>query len=151
MKENGPLDTAPTSGRRAAAWLAIGLIGGMLVLVVLTGTDRQRVEALEHFEETTAVGDTEYFQIPAPPSAEPTAAATLNGQALFPASYEKVEIRDTKVVRVGRDEAARLTIYKSREALQPDKGAREKEAEPLYLLKTGPGEYIKVRRSPAVK
>jgi len=149
VKEDAALIPLPLFAARGARWLAGGLIAGLLLIVVLTVADRARIHALEHFEENSAVGDTLYFQIPADLSGSPAVAVTFNGQPLTPATVKKYESRDTKMLRVGRDEGTGLAIYAVRDAPPGERSVRGAKDDGPYFLKVGPGEYIQLRAAAA--
>lgn len=132
----------PAPYRRAALWISGALVAGLAVIAGTTAIDRARVHKLEQFTELTGVGDTAYFVVPTTPLKPPVAAATLNGQLLFPVSYEMLDPRDTNMLRVGRDDATGLTVYRPR---KPLKGEGERPREIFYYLKTAPNRYLKVR------
>lgn len=121
------------------AWLGGFLLFGLLVQTLLARIDRGRVEKLETFSETTAVGDRVYFPLPAPLPDPPAMVARVKGGALVPVSYQKFEYRDTKMQPSARDPASKLTIYESREPLDDAGG------EKFYFVKTAANEYLKLR------
>ncbi len=130
---------------KSALGLALALLAGVAVVAGFGMANRPRVSALERFEEATAVGDFTFFKVPGIVQKPPPAAVVWNGQPLFPVSYKKVDLHDTKMIRTGRDPASGLTIYQSREPVPPQEGEREKKGEPFYFLKIGPNNFIKVR------
>lgn len=127
------------SGGPAAAWLGGVLLFGMLLLAILARIDRSRVAALEHFSETTAVGDHVYYTLPSPLPKTPAVVARVHGEALAPVDYAKFECRDTKMQPVARDPDTKLTIYEGREPLNDADGGK------LYFVKTAANEYLKLR------
>ena len=132
-------EPAPILGARTLAWLGGILLFGMLLLAILGRVDRARLASLEHFSETTAVGDRVYYTLPSPLPKTPAVAARVHGEALAPVDYAKFECRDTKMQPVARDPDTKLTIYTSRASL-PEGGG-----EMLYFVKTAANEYLKLR------
>ena len=126
--------------KNSAILLGGALLGGIAGLAIFARVDRERVGVLEHFTETSAVGDKTYYRIPEPPPEPPVAVAKLAGEALVPPSYAKFEWRDTKMRPVARDPQTRLTIYATREPLP-----EAKPGETLYFVKTAANEYLRLR------
>ena len=53
---------------------------------------------------------------------------------------------------VGKDDSRKYSIYASREAIPAQEGEVEHTGAPVYFLKTGLGEFVKVQPgAPAVK
>lgn len=146
-------ESTPASGSteifqaQTAQRLGIVLVAGLALVVIFNALDKPRRTQFERYEEVTAVGDKAWFRLPETAQKPPPAAAKFRGQELFPVSYKTVEIRDTKMLRVGDDDSGLLRIYASREPVPPQEGEVEKKGETFYFLKTGTGEYIKVRGS----
>ncbi|MEO7319674.1 MAG: hypothetical protein ABIZ56_11850, partial [Chthoniobacteraceae bacterium] len=131
MREpNSSTEPAPIAGTGILACLGGCLLFGLLVQTLLARNDRGRVEKLEAFSETTAVGDRVYYPVPSPLPNPPIMVARVKGGALVPVSYDKFEYRDTKMQPSARDPASKLTIYEHREPL-PDAGG-----EKCYFVKT---------------
>ena len=147
MRESDPSSETPvvTAGGRALAWLGGCLLVGLLLQTILARVDRGRVQTLETFAETTAVGDRIYYPLPSPLPNPPTMVARVGGRELVPASYEKFQCRDTRMQASARDPASKLTIYESREPL-PDAGGGE-----WFFVKTAANEYLKLRAQTAAK
>jgi hypothetical protein len=124
-------------GARIAAWLGAGLLLGMAIVVVFAWNDRARLADLEHFSETTAVGDRIYFPLPDPLPTPPAIIARFRDESFVPVDYNKVEIRDTKMQPAGRDPGSKLTIYKLRD---PAGGGD-------FFVKTASNEYLRLRRA----
>ena len=138
-ESKSPAESEPMLGAHAAAWLGGVLLFGMLLLAFLARIDRSRVVALEHFSETTAVGDHVYYPLPSPLPKAPAVVARVQGEALVPVDYAKFECRDTKMKPVARDPETKLTIYEGREPLNDADGGK------LYFVKTAANEYLKLR------
>ena len=136
---NSPTEPATIMGTRMLAGLGGCLIFGLLVQTLLARIDRSRVEKLEAFSETTAVGDRVYYPLPSPLPNPPAIVARVKGETLVPVSYEKFECRDTKMQPLARDSAAKLTIYESREPVADAGG------EKFYYVKTAANEYLRLR------
>lgn len=144
MREpNSSSEPTPIAGGRVLAILGGCLIFGLLLQTLLAKIDRSRVDKLEAFSETTAVGDRVYFPVPKPLPNPPAMVARVKGAALVPVSYEKFECRDTKMQPYARDSAAKLTIYELREPTP------EAAAEKFYFVKTAANEYLKLRAEAA--
>jgi hypothetical protein len=75
----------------------------------------------------------------------PPVVATLNGQPLYIIDNEKKELKDTTMLRVGRDDATGLTVYTSR---KPPAGAPNPNGKARYYLKLGRNDYISVGAVP---
>ncbi len=143
-----PTDPPPIAsifGGKSAARLALALLTGLAVVAAFGVINRPRSAALEQFGELTAVGDPTYLTLPESAQKPPPAAATWEGKPLYPVSYKKLDLRDTKMLRAGRDVATGLTIYRSLDPVPPQSGEREKKGEPMLFLKLAPNAYIKVR------
>jgi hypothetical protein len=117
------------------------LLGALAVIVVLAVRDRARVADLEHFEESSAVGDTAYFRRPREPQTSSPVVVTLDGQPLYLIDNEKKEVRDTAMLRVGRDDVSGLSVYTPREPLANDPNP---DGKPHYYLKLGRNDYMRV-------
>lgn len=127
-------ETSPRAltGEAAARTLGSTLIAALALIAVLGVIDRGRTKSLEHFEESTAVGDSRVIELGA--DGKPAVVLPkLNGQPLAP-DGGRVEVRDTKMERVARDEASGFTIYRQREGKEHD-----------YFLKVAPNAFLKVR------
>lgn len=145
MNELSSTESAPAfPGGRQAVILGIGLLAGLLMALGLILWDNSRRTELEGIVESTAVGDTRYFVVPDPAPAEPyPPAAHFQGKPLIPSGYKRHEKREADLQPVGKDEATGLTIYQA--PVKP-KDAGEP---PTYFLKTGRGEFIKVKPATA--
>ncbi len=119
------------------------LLVALALILILTWRDNARRSTLEVVTESSALGDTNYLRVPEPPPEPPYAAvAMLNGKPLYPAGFKRHEKREGDLVRVSVDEQTSLAIYK----VPPGaKGEGKNEPEPVYFLKIGPGEFLKVR------
>jgi hypothetical protein len=141
MNESCPTEPVPAfPGQRAAVALCVALLMGLGLALALVLRDNAHRGELEGVVESSAVGDTHYLSIPEPPPPEPfPAVAHLHGQPLIPAGYKRHEKREADLQPLAKDEATGLTIYQA-----PVK-AKEAGEPPTYFLKTGPGEFLKVR------
>ncbi len=130
----------PILNSRTAFALGATLLVGFGALTVLGYVDRKRTTTIEQFKEDTAVGDRVHYLVPKPVPNPPTTVATLDGRALVPVSFDKVECRDTKMRPVALDAQTRLTIYRSREPLP-----NTSPGESAYYVKTASNEYLRLR------
>ena len=132
---------APKSAFRFGAALLLAL----LLIIALALIDRLRERPLEQFLEISAVGDTVYFGRPALDNkaafAEPV--AVLDGVPLYIVDGNKRELKDTNMVRVGRDAASGLSIYTPR---KKDELKPSADSERVYFVKLGRNDYLQVRR-----
>jgi hypothetical protein len=143
MNELSSTESAPAfPGGRQVVILGIGLLAGLLMALGLILWDNSRRTELETIVESTAVGDTRYFVVPDPAPPEPYPPAVhLQGKPLVPSGYKRHEKREAELQPVGKDEATGLAIYQAPvKAKDKDKGEP-----PTYFLKTGRGEFIKVK------
>ena len=111
---------------------------GFAAVVAFTLRDAGRVGELEHFEQVTAVGDTNYFTVPSPPPNPPAVVAHGDGKAWVPVDFAKQDHRDTQMLRAGRDDASGLTLYRPREKAKADE----------LFLKIEPNGYLRLRPAP---
>lgn len=118
---------------RAAIWLATALLMGFGGAVAFSVLDRPKAATLEAFSETTAAGDTHYYEVPLEKLAIPDPVLTWEGRPWAPINFEKVKTADPEMVRVGTDDASGLTLY-HRKA-----GGAER------FIKTDVGEYLQVQ------
>lgn len=135
-------DSAPLFAPRGALRVGLVLVAGLVLIVALAIADKARRPRLESVTETTAVGDTAVFRIPAK---LPVVGATLEGQPLHVVSAETIEVRDTHTVRVAHDPAAGLTIYRLSPAATDEERDRAEKGRKAYLLKVEPNEYVKAQ------
>ncbi|MHA3773215.1 hypothetical protein ACXR0O_16905 [Verrucomicrobiota bacterium sgz303538] len=133
--------------RKAAMRLGEAILIGFAVIIVLAGIDNAQRSKLETFQEVTAVGDRAVFPIPAQVQKPPVAAVSFRGQPLYPVSYEPVEIRDTKMIRLGRDDNGQYFVYGTRENVPPQEGETVRKGETFFFLKVEPNKYLKTRTS----
>lgn len=129
---------APPSPRlfapRAAVWLGVAVLAGFAAVLAFTLRDAGRETALEHFDQITAFGDTNYFVVPTPPPNPPTAIVQWEGRAWVPVNYIKHDLRDTQMVRVGHDLASGLTLYRPREGVKANELFVKRDTDSFYLL-----------------
>ncbi len=132
----------------AAVRLGEALLIGFAVIILLAGLDKAQREQLETFQEVTAVGDRAFFPMPEQHPQPPVAAVTFRGDGLVPVSYEPVEIRDTRMIRLGKDESGQYSVYSRRAPADEKERGKEKEKldpeEAKYLyLKVARDEYLR--------
>jgi len=132
----------PLSYPRTAYALAFILVAGFALITVDALRQRGQRSELEQASETTAVGDRSWYQAPA---ASPAVAVVYHGDPLFPVGARRLELRETKMTAIGKDDAGKYSVYISREAIPPQDGEVERRGAPVYFLKTGLGEFIKVQ------
>jgi hypothetical protein len=133
--------------RRHAIYLGAALLAGLTLVLIFTALDRSRRTQLEATSQTTAVGDRAFFLLPQISQKPPGVAANFRGQPLYPISYARVEIRDSRMTQAGSDDSGTFRIYTTREHVPLQDGEIDKPGEPVYFLKTAPDEYVKVRPS----
>jgi len=146
MNEESKIESAalPLSGMRGAFRIGLAVLIGMTVLLFLIRHDWAARSSLESFSETTAVGDQAYFKAP-PKSAPIAAVANFQGKPLTPVSLRRIELRDSKMSTVGTEDGGVVHIYASTEPVPMEKGEAEAKGKPVYYLKTGINEYIRVQ------
>lgn len=127
-------DPTPFLGSRAATVLVILVLLGFSGVVAFSVIDRTKASSLESFSQTTAVGDTHYYEVPLVQLAVPEPVLTWQGRPWAPASYEKVKISDTDMVRLGQDEATQFRVYRE----------RGKPADSPIYLKIDVSEYLRL-------
>jgi hypothetical protein len=127
--------------------LGVLLLGGLAILLGLTHRDQVHRAELERAEEVTAVGDLRFFNMPTEIVKPPPRAAVLNGQPLYPVSYKPYELPDSRMIRVGVDAEAGISIYETAVNVPAQEGEREKADQKFYFLKLAPKEYLRVRAS----
>lgn len=132
---------------RPLNFLGVLLLLGLAGLTIFAAISRRSVSGLERFSETTAVGDTAFFQLPNPLPDPPAPVISLQGQKLVPVSYAKVSgpgMRDTQMRAVARDAQTRLTIYTPRKTA-------ESAGAPRYFVKLRPNTYLALQAAEPVK
>jgi hypothetical protein len=125
------MNEPPTAmlGASAAFRLGAALLAGLALMLALAARDHHRRAELETVEEATAVGDKALVTLPA--------SVRWQGRPLRIEEGKRESLRDTRMRRVGRDEASGVSIYQ----YQPPPG---KAPPPLALyLKAGPNEYLR--------
>lgn len=135
--------------RQVAVRLGEALLISFALVILLAGMDKGQREQLESFQEVTAVGDRAYFQLPDGLQKPFQPVLSFRGQPLTPTSIEPVEVRDTKMIRVGRDETGRHFVYSSRDKIPPAEGEGDAKDGTFFFLKLAPGEYLKTRAAAA--
>ena len=135
----------PLFARDYAIRLGLVLLIAFAAIIALAGYDESRRDALENFEEVTAVGDRSFFALPAEAQKPHPATVVFRGQPLYPVSYALVEARDTGMIRAGMADDAPYRVYTPREPLPPQEGESEKPGQQFYYLKVAQDEYLKLR------
>lgn len=132
-------ESPPLFAPRAAVRFAVALLIGFAVVLAFTLRDSGRVADLERFEQTSAVGDTNYFNIPSPLPDPPTAIVQFEGKPWVPVDFDKQDFRDTQMLRVGRDDATGLALYRPR--AQANGGD--------LFVKIEPNGYLRLQPAPS--
>ena len=97
--------------RAAAARLCFVLLVLLALVVIHLSLEKGKRPELESFAELTAVGDLEFYRLPAPLPATPVPATTFQGRPLVPVTYRRFDLREPRMTKVGEDDAHRLRIY----------------------------------------
>ncbi len=129
--------------RKHAIRAGAAVLAGLTLVLVFTTLDHSRRSTLEKTAQTTAVGDRAFLLLPAISQKPPAAAANFRGQALYPVSYARLEIRDSRMIQAGSDDSGAFHIYTTREHVPLQDGEIEAPGVPIYFLKTAPDEYVK--------
>ena len=138
MPDEPATESTPLFAPRAAVRFAVALLVGFAVVLAFTLRDAARAPELERFEQTTAVGDTNYFQIPSQPPNPPTAIVQWEGRAWAPVDFHKQDPRDTQMLPAGRDAASGLTLYRPRADAKPGE----------LFVKIEPNGYLRLQPAP---
>ena len=125
--------------------LGLALLIGLTVVLAMTFRDTARRSQIETTSENTAVGDAEFFVLPAASVKLPLVAAELNGRPLYLGNPSLIELRDSHLVRIGRDAQRALSIYQLGEYGMEKERERVGKSANTYLLRVKPGEYVKVQ------
>ena len=145
MNEAPGSDRNEFRARKTAIRLGSVFLAAFLLIITLNVIERVRGKPLEQFHEVSAVGDDVYFQRPLLDDktafAEPI--VSLNGVALYLVDGNKRELKDTNMVRAGRDAATGLSIYTPRKKEEGKEHGRD--AERNYFVKLGRNDYLQVR------
>ncbi|MGB8169094.1 MAG: hypothetical protein WCF18_16475 [Chthoniobacteraceae bacterium] len=151
MSESSPNVSAPAIYAQPwAVRLGFALITAFTVIVGLAFFDSAHRTELETTSETTALGDTHFFQSPADASRLPAVGAMLNSQPLYVADMKPIEVRDTRTRRIGSDPERGLAIYELSATASDAERARLAGNGRAFLLKTAPSQYV-IARSAAGK
>ena len=120
---------------RAAVQLGIAMLIGFVAVLAFTVRDARRELELEHFDQISAFGDTNYFVVPSPAPEPPVAIVQWEGRAWVPENFIKRDLRDTQMLRVGSDEASGLILYRRREKAKEDELFVKRDTDSFYLLR----------------
>ena len=139
---DSPPAGAPIFSQAWAVRLGVAVLVGFAIILGLTFGDTANRAVLETPSETTAVGDTAYFAVPALAKL-PLVAATLEGRPLYVRSGDTIEVRDTHTTRVLTDAGTGRTVY--RLSASASDGERTGSDEGGYLLKVEPNKYLRAQ------
>lgn len=128
-------EAPPLLAPRAARWFGVAILAGFAVVLAFTLRDAGREHDLEHFDQITAFGDTNYFVVPSPPPNPPVAIVQWEDRAWVPVDFIKRDLRDTEMLRVGHDPASGLTLYRPREDAKPDELFVKRDTDSFYQLR----------------
>ena len=143
---NEPLPPSPSVYAQPwAVRLGSALLAAFVIILGFAFFDNAHRQQLETVSETTAVGDTHFFQPPADPSRVPAVGATLDGQQLYVTELQSIEVRDTHTRRVGRDAERGLAIYELSDAATDVERKRMTGSGRTFLLKTELSRYLVIR------
>lgn len=120
MSEPLASNPPPIFGERTARQLALGLLAALAFVTAFTWWDAGRVRERERFEETTAVGDANFYEPLAADAAVGTPVAHADAKLWIVADAKKQSVRDTQMERVARDDARGLTLYRPRKKPKAD-------------------------------
>lgn len=146
MSESSP--EIPPPPLYASSWafrLGFALLAAFTLILGFAFFDRAHRKELETVSETTAVGDTRFFQAPTDTSRLPAVGATLNGQPLYVASLDPVEVRDTHTHLVATDVASGLGIYELSGMATKAERERVGAGPHAYLLKVAGDRWVIAR------
>lgn len=121
-------------GARWATILIVVVLLGFAGVVGFSVIDRTKTESLESFSQTSAVGDTRYYEVPLVQLAIPEPILTWQGRLWAPANYQKVKIDDPSMIEVGHDEKTAFRIYRE----------RSKSSDSPVYVKIDVGEYLRL-------
>src|SRR5260221_397439 len=117
-----------------AVRIGSALLAAFVLIIALTYFDNAHRRQLETVLETTAVGDTHYFQ-PPDPAKLPGVAATLDGRPLYIIDAKPFDARDTHTRHVGHDPASGVEIYELSAAATDAERERLGRNRRAFLLK----------------
>jgi hypothetical protein len=120
---------------RTAVRIGAAMLIGFVAVLAFTVRDARREIELEHFDQISAFGDTNYFVVPSPPPDPPVAIVQWEGRAWVPENFVKRDLRDTQMLRVGSDQATGLILYRRREKAQQDELFVKRDTDSFYLLR----------------
>ncbi len=132
--------------RPYAVRLMLGLLAAFAVVVVHSHLTHARRVQLESYSETTAVGDKALY-----PRDENAPPLRFQGRLLVPTILRPYDPRESRMHPAGKDESGQFHIYlyTGSEPIDPHPGDAERPGEPVYFIKIGVNEFLKVQ--PAAK
>lgn len=135
-----PDSGASLNGARQWIALVAALTVGMALLAGFAFFDKQHRTAKESATTApTAAGDASFFALPAPLETDKP-LLLWNGVSYFAAETQLEEHTDGEMVQVGTADTMPAAIY--RRLLKEVPSAETRVA---YYVKTGPGEFIRLR------
>ena len=153
MSAADPVPEVPPLSFPRAALTAVALVIAAFVVITFDAWRQKGERAeLEQTSETTAVGDKAWFQPGAMAlglglSVDSQAPVRFQGEPLYLVGSRRLELRETKMTAIGKDDSGKYTIYTSHEEIPPQVGEKERQGVAVYFLKTGLGEFVKVQPS----
>lgn len=125
-----------------AVKLGFALIVAFTLILGLVFFDNAHRKELETVSETTAVGDSHFFQAPTDATRLPAVGAVLDGLPLYVTDVNPIELRDTHTHRMGHDASRSLAIYKLSPTATEAERARLGGKSNAFLLKLGAGQFV---------
>jgi hypothetical protein len=135
-----PSSDLPSPPVYAQSWLVrfgFALVAALTLIVGLAFFDNSRRRELETVAETTAVGDTQFFQIPTE-----AIEVSFEGRPIAVKRFEPFELRDTHTRRAGRAADAGVMVYELAPTATDEERERVGRGRRVYLLKTGINRYL---------
>ena len=128
----------PASHEKALRRVSLAFLLGFAAMAGLAASDFSNHDTLESLHLPTAVGDENYFPIPAKRHLE-EALGRFNGKDIFPLRFNESEIEEFRLLLVTKDKQKGVTLYR-----RVEKSADE-EAEERFYVKTGRNRFLRVR------